>query len=486
MTARVGTWRYLAGRFAVRHKLPLAMASAVIVTLAAGMVMVEQQRRVAVAERARAERHFASVRKLANSFMFDVHGEIENLPGSLKAREMLVKTSLEYLDTLAGEASDDPALLYELAAAYRKIGNIQGEIGGPNTGNLSAARANFEKGKRLFVALDALRPNDAAILREHERLSDSLARSYLANSDSRWKAEIASTVSLAGRIASLPEATLRDRAHEAAILAEQANLTSISLGPSPGVDASIARAVAMVEALAAQDPGDRAVLEAQATTYGRAASAYSGDVSADSTRTSLEFNRKSLAAVEKILAGKPDDQRWLKFRTGALVERAGGLNHAGRHAEAVEAIREALKNNAELFARDPKNVELAIDRVLVLNIAALTAYRGGDHLEAVRFGREVIAQGARISQKTLPVRSNVAESKALVSAALLAMAEAPAVERTKRLAMLTEARSLVAESLAFHDEIRKVYPGAWSESIVTEIKGVAKRCDEALAKLARS
>ena len=323
-------------------------------------------------------------------------------------------------------------------------------------------------------------------MREHERLSDSLARSYLANSDSRWKAEIASTVSLAGRIASLPEATLRDRAHEAAILAEQANLTSISLGPSPGVDASIARAVAMVEALAAQDPGDRAVLEAQATTYGRAASAYSGDVSADSTRTSLEFNRKSLAAVEKILAGKPDDQRWLKFRTGALVERAGGLNHAGRHAEAVEAIREALKNNAELFARDPKNVELAIDRVLVLNIAALTAYRGGDHLEAVRFGREVIAQGARISQKTLPVRSNVAESKALVSAALLAMAEAPAVERTKRLAMLTEARSLVAESLAFHDEIRKVYPGAWSESIVTEIKGVAKRCDEALAKLARS
>jgi len=63
--ARAGTWRYLGGRFAVRHKLPLALAAAVLASLVAGLVVAERERRVAVAEKARAERHFASVRKLA-------------------------------------------------------------------------------------------------------------------------------------------------------------------------------------------------------------------------------------------------------------------------------------------------------------------------------------------------------------------------------------------------------------------------------------
>ena len=106
--ARAGTWRYLAGRFVVRHKLPLAMASAVLLTLLAGLVMAERERRVAVAEKARAERHFASVRKLANTLIFDVHSQLETLAGSLKARETLLKSSLEYLDALANESGNTP------------------------------------------------------------------------------------------------------------------------------------------------------------------------------------------------------------------------------------------------------------------------------------------------------------------------------------------------------------------------------------------
>ena len=184
--ARAGTWRYLAGRFAARHTLPLALVAAVLATLAVGLVVADRERRVAVAERARAQKHFASVRKLANTLIFEVHSEIESLPGTLKAREMLVKTSLEYLDALVGEAGDDPALMYELAAAYRNIGNIQGQPGGANTGNLSASLANFEKGKRLFVALDRVKPNDIEAVRDHARLSFALARAYVLKADPRW------------------------------------------------------------------------------------------------------------------------------------------------------------------------------------------------------------------------------------------------------------------------------------------------------------
>ena len=48
---------YLAGRFALRHRVSIAMASVVIATMAAGLVIAERERRVAVAEKARADRH---------------------------------------------------------------------------------------------------------------------------------------------------------------------------------------------------------------------------------------------------------------------------------------------------------------------------------------------------------------------------------------------------------------------------------------------
>ena len=66
--------------------------------------IAEQQRALAEQQSKRAERHFSSVRKLADTFVFQVHDAIEDLPGSTAARQLLVTTALEYLNTLAGEA----------------------------------------------------------------------------------------------------------------------------------------------------------------------------------------------------------------------------------------------------------------------------------------------------------------------------------------------------------------------------------------------
>ena len=232
--ARDGTWRYLAGRFAARYKLPIAAVAAVLITIAVGLVMVERERRVAVAEKARAEKHFASVRKLANSLMFEVHDEIVGLPGSLKARETLLKTSLQYLDSLATEAGNDRALTAELAAAYGKIANIQGMPGGPNLGRLSDSLANYEKGKNLFVALGEYKADDISVQREHMILRYALARAYAQNGDARWQENIAASAKLAERVASLKGASPRDRSNVAGMLAEQANLTDIFIAGAGG------------------------------------------------------------------------------------------------------------------------------------------------------------------------------------------------------------------------------------------------------------
>ena len=66
--------------------------------------------RIAEHERRVAQQHFDSVRKLANTMLFQLHDEMAQDAGSLKSREMLVKTSLEYLDALYRQGGSDPQL----------------------------------------------------------------------------------------------------------------------------------------------------------------------------------------------------------------------------------------------------------------------------------------------------------------------------------------------------------------------------------------
>ena len=94
-----------------------------------------------IAERERhvAQQHFDSVRKLANTMLFQLHDEMAQDAGSLKSREMLVKTSLEYLDALYKQGGSDPQLQEELANAYIKVASIQGSDTEANRGNFAGS-----------------------------------------------------------------------------------------------------------------------------------------------------------------------------------------------------------------------------------------------------------------------------------------------------------------------------------------------------------
>ncbi len=94
VAARSAGYLYQIGKFGGRHKAVLATASLVALTLIGGIVTTMRQAEIAWDERQRAQRHFDEVRKLANVFMFDVHGAIQDLPGSTPARKMLVENSL--------------------------------------------------------------------------------------------------------------------------------------------------------------------------------------------------------------------------------------------------------------------------------------------------------------------------------------------------------------------------------------------------------
>ena len=85
------------------------------VTLVAAAIITTAQAREAERARIQAEHRFTEVRQLATSFLFDFHDPIATLPGTTAAREMVVKTAEQYLDSLTQEAADDRALTMELS-----------------------------------------------------------------------------------------------------------------------------------------------------------------------------------------------------------------------------------------------------------------------------------------------------------------------------------------------------------------------------------
>ncbi len=151
--ARPDTLLYRTGKFVKRNRVPVGAAALLLLSLCGGLAATLWEAHIARVERAKAERRFNDVREVANSLMFEIHDSIKDLPGSTPARKLLVERSLRYLDNLSREASDDASLQRELAAAYEKVGDVQGSPYLANLGNTSGALASYRKAGLILVTL---------------------------------------------------------------------------------------------------------------------------------------------------------------------------------------------------------------------------------------------------------------------------------------------------------------------------------------------
>jgi tetratricopeptide (TPR) repeat protein len=147
--ARKSTFAYRCRKYVKRHKVGVAAAALVLLSLLTGIVLTWREARIARANELRAEQRFNDVRKLANSLLFDLHDAIQDLPGSTPARKMVVEKALQYLDSLTADAGTDTGLARELATAYERVGELQGQPLASNLGNTSNALTSHQKGLRI-------------------------------------------------------------------------------------------------------------------------------------------------------------------------------------------------------------------------------------------------------------------------------------------------------------------------------------------------
>jgi non-specific serine/threonine protein kinase/serine/threonine-protein kinase len=169
---------YRTTKFAIRHKAAVAASIFVVLAMMTALIITLHEARVARIERARAERRFNDVRKLANSLMFEVHDSIRDLPGTLPARKLLINRALEYLDSLSQEASGDTTLQRELASAYDRVGDLLGYTGAANLGDYAGALQSYEKALSIRESSAAAHPDDRQmqleLLNDYFRLSFAL------------------------------------------------------------------------------------------------------------------------------------------------------------------------------------------------------------------------------------------------------------------------------------------------------------------------
>ncbi len=154
--ARGGSTWYRTRKFVRRYWVPVTAGLVALVSLSAGLYVANR-------ERAIAEQRFRQVRQLANK-VFDIDVAIRNTPGTTKARQLIVSTSLEYLRNVGAEAHGDKDLALEIGTAYLQLAHVQGVPVNSNLGQFAQADESLRKADALVESVLKSEPGNRRAL----------------------------------------------------------------------------------------------------------------------------------------------------------------------------------------------------------------------------------------------------------------------------------------------------------------------------------
>lgn len=356
--ARKDTLGYRASKFIQRNRAASVAAAMVLLSLLGGIVATtsaahraKAQEMAAKAATARAERRFNDVRKLAHSVLFDYHDAIKDLPGATRVRERLVKDGLAYLDSLASEAHDDPALQRELAAAYERVGDVRGGGSSGSLGDIAGAIESQMKAFRIRKALFAVKPQDAQTRRDlassHQKIGYLLMETSEA-SDGLEHLRAARTLYLD---LTREQPANEDLQFELAATCNKLGAAIFQRRDLIGALAQYRAALAICEKIAVSDSRNQRYRRGRWIAEEGIADVLwlQGDGAG-----AIEANAKALALGEALIA---DDPINADYRRGLVINYQNGGDYRNRSdiAGAVEYFRRAAALDEELLAPDPAN-----------------------------------------------------------------------------------------------------------------------------------
>jgi tetratricopeptide (TPR) repeat protein len=165
--ARKSEVLYRARKFVRRYWLPVIAAAVAIAGLNLGILAVNKQRTIA-------QERLLQIRNLANQ-LFVIDEEVRKTPGTTKARQLIVETSLDYLRRLAPDVRHDPELALEVGNAYMRVARVQGVPVSSNLGQMDKASQNLKIAAGLIGSVLDVQPlNRTALLRAAQIAHDRM------------------------------------------------------------------------------------------------------------------------------------------------------------------------------------------------------------------------------------------------------------------------------------------------------------------------
>ena len=396
--ARPHTLAYRASRFVRRNRGTTAAIAAIVAALSVGLAVSRREARVADAR-------LDQIRSLASKLVFDVHDAVRDLPGSTEARQMIVRTGLHYLDELAGSSKDDPRAEIELARAYRRLGDVQGNVESANLGDLPGALAQYQKALPLLDNAIRLRSADLDARTEQLVVYNRIARMQIETGKLRDALQtFTDGIARAPIPAASSHAELRLALADAYLGSSNA---SRNLGDDRAAVDAATEGVRLYRDAAAASGSNPVVMRELAAAQ---AELGMGETLRGQLDRALDNFREGAATLEKLVSADPRNinlNRALMLAYGHVADVLGNpdLPNLGDRAGAVAAYRQAADVGKRLYDADRSDQRAASDYGIVLSRVE-TVMDDTDPQKVIvqRESLRVLDEAAKISPKNLTLQ----------------------------------------------------------------------------------
>jgi len=482
ITARKGNWNYRAGKFIRRHRVSVTATALLLAALLTGVVLVVREARIAEANRRRAEARFNDVRKLANSFMFEFHDAIQDLPGSTPARELVIKRALEYIDGLAQDSSGDPSLQRELAVAYEKLGDVQGNPDYANLGDTSGAFVSYRKALAIRVALLAGERDERNAKLGVFTLYNKIGECQEATGDfTGAMANFQTALQISENYATRTSAA-EDRDWHAGSYFTIAGLLR-SKGDLESALQNYRKAISIREAGVAAYPANLKLRTHLAGDYSYTAHVLmlQGDLN-----QAIEMNRKALEILMQMTGADPGNATLKEFLSQDCFHQGTFLERKKELIDALKNYRQAESILLELSKRDPRN---ALTRNYLgftyVHIGTTLVQRGDVSGGTAKLQKALaIFQSLQADSKNRYVLSGLADSYEGLGRANTALARNQKDSHAEQIKHWREARRFYQDSESIWLKMRAQGALAREDAVkLGPISAQITQCNAALAQL---
>jgi tetratricopeptide (TPR) repeat protein len=320
-------------------------------------VLASKQRDEAEQEKALADQRVKDIFELADRTLFDAHDAIAVLPGSLAARKALVKTTLEYLQSLEKNAGLDDDMREALCAAYYKIAMIQGDPQGASLQDSAAAETSLLKGQAILMPAYNIHPNSPGLMLRLIETRASLAElKYRSGRREEGVQAYIDLLPVAHRLSFAKICTLNCKTQEPFL---ENSITYELMGMDPPRALEHANhGIALMRALLVRNPEEPTLEQGLGTLMAAGAGVYRmlGDLD-----KAAEYYRESIAAREVLYRKEPHSnllRRGLMVTYGNYTALLGNpwSPNLGRPAEARVYGAKCVALARETVAADKTDV----------------------------------------------------------------------------------------------------------------------------------